>query len=246
MKQGAEVLHNPWMLRSVLATHRLTHTGNGPKPQLDLPAPMYCAPAPWEAPQRTSLMSLCTTTDLQQHGLMAMTLVTKPGCVIYYSDNKVNPHSGRTGTAAITDGTKLCARTPDYHSTLQTELVAIQLALEHTQHCQVATVVLHTDSRTRLKLQPSDNAGCVTTILGSLQSFTTQGRRVKLNWILAMRLLTLLLGGPLRVPRPAQPAPDKPHDGGLLTRCEARAAFLVHHMPLAMMLQVLQDAPPPH
>ncbi|MPC21579.1 hypothetical protein E2C01_014567 [Portunus trituberculatus] len=42
------------------------------------------------------------------------------------------------------------ARTPGLCSTLQTELVAIQLALEQFHHRQEATVMLHTDSRTGL------------------------------------------------------------------------------------------------
>ena len=69
---------------------------------------------------------------------------------------------------------------------LQTELVAIQLALEHVQHCEEVTVVLHTDSKVRLPVlqlrHPSDNVGLVTAILSSLQSLT-QGRRARLNWI---------------------------------------------------------------
>ena len=48
-------------------------------------------------------------------------------------------------------------------------------------------MVLHTDSRAGLQAlqqpHPSDNVGLVTAILGSLQSLTAQGRRVRLNWI---------------------------------------------------------------
>lgn len=118
---------------------------------------------------------------------MAMAQVTEPDSAVYYTDGSVDPDSGRTGAAAITSGTELSERTSDHCSTLQTELVAIQLALEHAQHRREATVVLHTDSRTGLQTlqqqHPTDNVALVTAILGSLQSLAAQGRRVRLNWI---------------------------------------------------------------
>lgn len=83
---------------------------------------------------------------------------------MYYVDGTVNP-SGRTAAAAITGNMELCARTPDHCSTLQTELVAIQLILEHVQHRQEATMVVHMDSRAGLQVlqqpQPSDNESLV-------------------------------------------------------------------------------------
>ncbi|KAG0711896.1 hypothetical protein GWK47_019615 [Chionoecetes opilio] len=84
-------------------------------------------------------------------------------------------------------GTELSWRTSDHCSILQTELVAIELALEHAKHRREATVVIHTDSRTGLHAlqepHPKDNVRLTTTILGSLQSLAAQGRRVRLNWI---------------------------------------------------------------
>ncbi|XP_050708035.1 uncharacterized protein LOC126993210 [Eriocheir sinensis] len=152
------------------------------------------APPPWELPsaeftatQLPASKAVCPTAELRQHALMAMARVTEPGCAIYYTDGSVDPDSGRTGAAAITGGTELGMRTPDHCSTLQTELVAIQLALEHAHHRQEATVVLHTDSKSGLRAlqqpQPKDDVGLVTAILGSLQSLAAQGRRVRLNWI---------------------------------------------------------------
>ncbi|MPC47596.1 hypothetical protein E2C01_041346 [Portunus trituberculatus] len=173
MMQGSKVLHNPWLLWSALETHHLTHTGNRPKPQLDLPASMYRIPAmgaSCSALHRHS--SDHQQVPLHHHGAAA----THPNG---YGEG-YQARSGRTGAAAITGSTKLCVRTPDHCSTLQTELLAIQLALEHAQHYQEATMVLlHTDSRAGLQVlqqpQPSDNVGLVTTILGSLQSLSMQG-----------------------------------------------------------------------
>ncbi len=191
--QGVDTLRrNPWLLQTTLATHSLAHTEDWP--QADLPAPTYCSPPPWEPPaadfsatQLPASKSLCGAEEMRQHALMAMAGVTEPDSAVYYTDGSVDPDSGRTGAAAITRGTEVCGRTPDHCSTLQTELVAIQMALEHAHHQQEPTVVLHTDSRAGLQVlqqpHPKDNVGLVTAILGSLQSITAQGRRVKLNWI---------------------------------------------------------------
>ncbi|KAG0725788.1 hypothetical protein GWK47_037927 [Chionoecetes opilio] len=106
---------------------------------------------------------------------------------VYFTDGSVNPDSGRTGAAFVTTGgTELSWRTSNNCSTLQTELVAIQHALEHAVHRREATVVIHTDSWTGLQAlqqpHPKDNVRLITTILGSLQSLVAQGRRVRLNW----------------------------------------------------------------
>ncbi|KAK3889215.1 hypothetical protein Pcinc_006786 [Petrolisthes cinctipes] len=131
--------------------------------------------------------SQCITKEIQQHALMAIAQATEPDSAVYYTDGSVDPDSGRTGAAAITRGTELCERTSNHCSTLQTELVAIQLALEHAHHRQEHTVMLHTDSRAGLQAlqqpHPKDNVGLITTILGILQSIAAQGRQVKLNWI---------------------------------------------------------------
>ncbi|KAK8407615.1 hypothetical protein O3P69_002277 [Scylla paramamosain] len=189
--QGIESLsRNPWLLQCTLATHNLARMENWP--QADLPAPTFSAPPPWEPPvaefsatQLPASKALCTVEEMQQHAFMAMAQVTEPDSVVYYTDGSADPDSGRTGAAAITRGAEVCERTPNHCSTLQTELVAIQLALEHAQHRRERTVVLHTNSRTGLQaLQqpyPSNNVGLVTAILGSLQSLAAQGRRVRLN-----------------------------------------------------------------
>ncbi|KAK4307362.1 hypothetical protein Pmani_020881 [Petrolisthes manimaculis] len=186
--QGVDTLCcNLWLLQATL-----THTKDWP--QADLPAPTYRAPAPWEPPvvvfsamQLPASKSLCLTEEMRKHALMAIAQVTEPDSAVYYTDGSVDPDSGRTGAAAITRGTELCERTSNHCSTLQTELVAIQLALEHAHHRQEPTVMLHTDSRTGLQalqqLHPKDNVGLITTILGILQSIAAQGRQVKLNWI---------------------------------------------------------------
>ncbi|XP_063887725.1 uncharacterized protein LOC135115154 [Scylla paramamosain] len=180
--QGAESLRrNPWLLQCTLATHNLARMENWP--QADLPAPTFRAPPPWEPPaaefsatQLPASKALCAVEEMRQHAFMALAQVTEPDSVVYYTDGSADPDSGRTGAAAITRGAEVCERTPDHCSTLQTELVAILLALEHAQHRRERTVAPQ-------QPYPSDNVGLVTVILGSLQSLAAQGRRVRLNWI---------------------------------------------------------------
>ncbi|MPC73419.1 hypothetical protein E2C01_067746 [Portunus trituberculatus] len=45
--------------------------------------------------------------------------------------------------------------------------------------------------------------------------------------------------------RPAQPAPNQPHNGGLLTCRKVRTAFFVHHTPMDVMLQAVTNRCPP-
>ncbi|MPC59334.1 hypothetical protein E2C01_053352 [Portunus trituberculatus] len=116
-------------------------------------------------PQLPAGKAHCSTTELQ-HVLMAMAWVTKPDNDMYFTD------SLKEAGQALQPSPLLPCRL---------ELVTIHLALEHTHHRQEATVVLHTDSMTRLQvlqqLHPSNNVELVIAILGSLKSVTTQGRQ---------------------------------------------------------------------
>ncbi|KAG0712078.1 hypothetical protein GWK47_019233 [Chionoecetes opilio] len=196
MTQGIECLRgNTWLINTSLATHSLIHAGiTGPWREADVPTPTYYAPPPWgplDAEFTATLLpackAMCNTRELRQHALMAMAQVVERDSRVYFTDGSVDPDSGRTGAAFVTGGTEMSWRTSDNCSTLQTELVAIQHALEHALHHREATVVIHTDSWTGLQAlqqpHPKDNVRLITTILGSLKSLGAQGRRVRLNWI---------------------------------------------------------------
>ncbi|XP_050724058.1 uncharacterized protein LOC127002289 [Eriocheir sinensis] len=194
MAQGREVLgNNTWLIHTTSAVHGLTRT-LGWWREADVPAPSFHPPPPWEpsiAPFTATPMpaskALCITQELRQRALMSMEQVTEPGSAVYYTDGSVDPVSGRTGAAAITGETRLLCRTADHCSTLQTELAALLLALEHAQARPELTVVIHTDSRAGLEALQSprvtDNVGLVTSVLGSLQSLAVQGKCVRLHWI---------------------------------------------------------------
>lgn len=74
----------------------------------------------------------------------------------------------------VKGGELLSWRTPDHCSTLQTEPVAIQRALEHARHRQEEVVVIHTDSKSTFQVlqqpePPEDNVGLTTAIFGRLK-----------------------------------------------------------------------------
>ncbi|KAG0712478.1 hypothetical protein GWK47_018369 [Chionoecetes opilio] len=107
---------------------------------------------------------------------------------IYYTDGSVDPERGRTGAAVVTGGEVLSWRTPDHCSTLQTELVAIERALQHALGRQEEVVVIHTDSMSALQVlrqprTPMDNVQLTTAIMGHIQGLAAQGRCVRFNWV---------------------------------------------------------------
>lgn len=120
--------------------------------------------------------SRCITQELRQSAPMAMAQVTEAGSAVYYTDNSVDPVSCRTGAAAITGGTRLLQRTQDPCSTLQKELVALLLALEHA-HAHRSSGGLEVLQRPRF----TENLGVIPSVLGSLQSLTTLRMCVRLH-----------------------------------------------------------------
>ena len=73
--------------------------------------------------------AFCTTAVARPHGHGSS---REPDSAV--PDDWVDSDRGRTGAVAFTGGIEVAARTPDYCSTLQTELMAIELALEHVHY----------------------------------------------------------------------------------------------------------------
>lgn len=107
--------------RSPWPPARSPTTANPPWPQADLP-PLRPRGS---SPQLSAGKARCTTVELRHHSPMAMARTAEPDSAAYFT----NPDRSRTGGAAITSGIELVTRTQDHY---QTELLAIQLALEHT------------------------------------------------------------------------------------------------------------------
>lgn len=109
--------------------------------------------------------------ELQQHVLRSMVLVSVQGRLdsdINYTSGSVTSKRDSTGAAVVVAGQVLSWRTPNYCSTLQTELVTIKQALEHARHCQERVVVIHTDCCSALQVlqwpcSPPDKVRLTTT-----------------------------------------------------------------------------------
>ncbi|KAG0718417.1 putative RNA-directed DNA polymerase from transposon BS [Chionoecetes opilio] len=186
---------NTWLRRVAEAANHLLDLDQLLQEGPDRPAAFYVAPPPWQAPTVEVVITalpaskaLCTRVELRQHALRGIADANVPGSAVYYTDGSVDPERGTTGAAVVTGQEVLSWRTPDHCSTLQTELVAIQHALEHARHRREEMVVVHSDSRSALQVlqqlsPPTDNVRLTTTILGLAQRIAAQGRHVRLNWV---------------------------------------------------------------
>ena len=197
MAQGEDCLRgSPWLASVTRPARVLGRVASYPGHwrEADVPAATYRTPAPWEPPPATftatalpARKAALTTQELRQRALGAIEDTVTPGGVVYYTDGSVDPDSGRSGAAAVTEGVQLSCRTSDHCSSLQTELVAISLALEHAQRRPEDTVVIITDSRAALQVlrQPhhTDNVGLATAVLASLQGLAERRRQVRLHWV---------------------------------------------------------------
>ncbi|KAG0713960.1 putative RNA-directed DNA polymerase from transposon X-element [Chionoecetes opilio] len=186
---------NTWLRRVAEAAIHLLDLDQLLQEGPDRPATFYVAPPPWQAPTVEVVITalpaskaLCIRVELRQHALRGIAEANVPGSAVYYTDGSVDPERGTTGAAVVTGQEVLSWRTPDHCSTLQTELVAIQHALEHARHRREEMVVVHSDSRSALQVlqqlsPPTDNVRLTTTILGLAQRIAAQGRHVRLNWV---------------------------------------------------------------
>ena len=131
---------NTWLLRMADVPNHLVIGGvrDGP----DCSAATYVAPPPWQPPLAEITFTTLPATkvlylqeEMRQHALQAVAQAVGPGTtIVYYTDGSVDPERGPIGAAVVTGDEVLSWRTPDYCSTLQTEMVAIQHALHHAQH----------------------------------------------------------------------------------------------------------------
>ncbi|XP_069181114.1 uncharacterized protein [Procambarus clarkii] len=105
----------------------------------------------------------------------------------YFTDGSVDQQGQETGAAVKAGNSANSWRLSNGCSTLQTEMLAIQKALEHAlaQHRQ--HVIIHTDSRTAIEtLQQEhicDNIHLITNVISLMQTLKRQGRRVVINWV---------------------------------------------------------------
>ena len=160
----------------------------------DRPHPEYRPLPPWEAPaiaarytRLPSSKNNCSREELRQLALQDMEHLHVQGSHVYYTDGSVDPDSGRSGAAFITGDLSRGWRTTDHCSSLQTELAAIQGALQHFESVGGQRMVLHTDSKSALQAlergQLQDNVALITSVLSLANNCKARGATVVFNWI---------------------------------------------------------------
>ncbi|XP_076064444.1 uncharacterized protein LOC143038790 [Oratosquilla oratoria] len=153
----------------------------------------YRPPAPWASPTTTfnhtqlpHAKNHCSLGELRDAARTAIQATESQNGFVCYTDGTVDPENGITGAGVYSATYTAAWRTSDHCSTLQTELVAMQKALEYSSQLQ-GPVVIHTDSLAVTQvLQKKDiptNINIITTILYLLQLHNRQNRPVIINWI---------------------------------------------------------------
>lgn len=151
-----------------------------------------CLP-PWSEPlysftakPLTGRKAGLTQASLTRQARLALHAVNAEGAEVYYTDGSVDPTTNRAAAAFVSDEATGHFRLPDGSSTLQTELVAIEKALQHAvpRH---KDIVLHSDSLGAIQcLQQehiTDNIHLITSIHATAQSIHRQNRKIAINWI---------------------------------------------------------------
>ncbi|XP_076056856.1 uncharacterized protein LOC143034540 [Oratosquilla oratoria] len=153
----------------------------------------YRPPAPWTSPTTTfnhtqlpHAKNHCSLAELRDAARTAIKATEAQDGFVCYTDGTVDPENGITGAGVYSATYTAAWRTSDHCSTLQTEPVAMQKALEYSSQLQ-GPVVIHTDSLAVTQvLQKKDiptNINIITTILYLLQLHNRQNRPVIINWI---------------------------------------------------------------
>ena len=129
----------------------------------------------------------CTPEALKAAALLAIEQTETQGCHPYYTDGTVDPDTSTTGAAVIAADFSACWRTSDTCSTMQTELVAIAKALQHSLDNHSSAVVIHTDCKSAMQVlqqnQIKENQKLISNVKSLLYQHKQENRKVTLNWI---------------------------------------------------------------
>ena len=116
-----------------------------------------------------------------------MRKVYTEGCTEYFTDGSVDISIPATGAGVFSTNFTGSCRLSNTCSTLQTELIAILKALEHSLNNGNGAVVIHTDSKSALqairKEDMKENSLLMSSIVACLELHKVQNGPVCLNWI---------------------------------------------------------------
>lgn len=186
--------HTKWLKKTAKCATVLISSWAHLVADSDLPDPRYKPPPPW-SPHAIKFYSTtlpgtkatCTPIEMRQHTLSWIEQLHVPGSEVYFTDGSVDPDKTTTGSAFTTRQDTVAWRNSDHCSTLQTELVAIQQALEHGMGGNASTIIIHTDSKGAMqslqRRHHKDNVRLITSILGLAQMIKSERKNIFINWI---------------------------------------------------------------
>ncbi|KAK8372172.1 hypothetical protein O3P69_011867 [Scylla paramamosain] len=159
----------------------------------DTPHEDYTPPPPWtpHVPHTSALKPPTAKAKLSSAELSALAeeaLQSAPSrdADVYYTDGSVDRETNTAASAFVHEEETALFRLPDGSSTLQTELLAILKALQHSEPRQ-KPVTIHTDSlgciQALTRGTPRDNVGLITAILVTARRVLANGRAVHINWV---------------------------------------------------------------
>lgn len=158
----------------------------------DTPDPEYHSQPPWVSPAIKIIIpnTLPKKTTppllLRQEGLRRIAYLNTPSTTVYYTDGSIT--STGAGAAFECEDRSGSQRLSSEASTLQTELVAINMALlDAKENAPDTKILIHTDSLSALHAlkQPTttDNTKLITNVHTIAQNIKETGGSVVLHWI---------------------------------------------------------------
>ena len=129
----------------------------------------------------------CTPDELRTAATAAITSAELPGSTVYYTDGSVDPETHTAGAAVFSENFTGCWRVSNTASTMQTELIALQQALQHSITYGEGPVTIHTDCKSAIQaLQAKrvmENKDLILDIKNLLYQHKSVDRLVTINWI---------------------------------------------------------------
>ena len=129
----------------------------------------------------------CSPTELKNAAIAAISNAEQPGSKVYYTDGTVDPDTKTTGAAVYSNNYTGSWRTTNTASTMQTELIALKQALQHSITEEAGPVTIHTDCKSAVQaiqlIKIKENKSLIMDIQSLLQQHKIANRQVTINWI---------------------------------------------------------------
>ena len=129
----------------------------------------------------------CTQNELKLAAMTAISSAEIPGSTAYYTDGTVDPDTQTAGAAVYSSNFTGCWRVSDTASTMQTELIALKQALQHSIASTEGPITIHTDCKSAMQALQSkavtENKALIVEVKSLLYQHKEANRMVTINWI---------------------------------------------------------------